>query len=112
MKARYVVCALGLAVLAGCSSEPNGPALGTLVVETEASGTNIPEFSTLNIEGLAPVQILTHDGLETTQPMPVGDRDVSLVYPAGSNCQAPNNPRTVQVREDQVNITNFVTTCS
>lgn len=112
MKAKYFVLTLGLAGLVGCSSDPNGPALGTLVVETEASGTNIPEFSTLSIEGLADVQILTHDGLETTQPIPIGDRDVSLVYPAGSNCQAPDNPRTVDVRENQVNLTTFVTTCS
>jgi len=112
MKARYVVLALGLAGLAGCSSDPNGPALGTLVVETEASGENVPEFSTLTIEGLAPIQILTDDGLETTQPLPVGDREVSLVYPAGSNCQAPDNPRAVDVREGDFNITTFVTTCS
>lgn len=112
MNAKYVVLTLGLAGLAGCSSDPNGPALATLVVDTEASGTNIPEFSTLNIEGLAPVQILTHDGTETTQPLPVGERDVSLVYPEGSNCQAPDNPRTVEIRENEVNLTTFVTTCS
>ena len=114
MKVTYVVFALGLAGLAGCSSDPNGPALGTLVVETEVTegSANVPEFSTLNIEGLAPIQILTDDGLETTQPLPVGDREVSLVYPAESNCQAPDNPRTVDVREGDFNITTFVTTCS
>lgn len=112
MKTRYVVFALVLAGLAGCSSDPNGPALGTLVVETEATGENIPQFSTLNIQGMASIQILTNDGLETTQPLPVGDRDVSLVYPEGSNCTAPDNPRTVEIREGQVNITTFVSTCS
>ena len=112
MKARYVVFALCLAGLAGCSSDPNGPALGTLVVETEASGENIPVFSTLTIEGLAPAEILTEDGTETTQPLPVGDREVSLAYPEGSNCQAPDNPRTVEVREGEVNMTLFQTICS
>lgn len=112
MKARYVVLTLGLVGLVGCGSDPSGPALGTLVVETEASGTNIPQFSTLNIEGLPSVEILTHDGLETTQPISIGNRDVSLVYPEGSNCQAPDNPRTVEVRENQVNLTSFITTCS
>ncbi len=111
MKAKYVILALGLAGLAGCSSDPNGPALGTLVVETEATGANIPEFSTLTIEGSAPVQILTEDGLETTQPLPAGDRDVSLDVP-GTNCTTADNPRTVNVREGEVNITTFVTTCS
>jgi hypothetical protein len=111
MKAKYVVLALGLAGLAGCSSDPNGPALCTLVVETEATGANIPEFSTLTIEGLAPIQISTEDGLETTQPIPVGDRDVSLDVP-GTNCTTADNPRTVNVREGEVNITTFVTTCS
>jgi hypothetical protein len=111
MKAKFVVFALGLAIPAGCSSDPNGVQLGTLVVESEATGANIPEFSTLTIEGLAPVQINTEDGLETTQPLPVGDREVSLDVP-GTNCTTANNPRTVNVREGEVNITTFVTTCS
>ena len=114
MRARYVVLAFGLASLAGCSSDPNGPALGTLVVETEVTegSVNVPQFSTLTIEGLAPVEISTEDGLETTQPLPVGDRDVSLTYPAGSNCQAPGNPRTVEIRDGEGTVANFVTTCS
>jgi len=62
--------------------------------------------------GLAPAQILTEDGTETTQPLAAGDREVSLAYPEGSNCQVPDNPRTVDVREGQPNITTFVTTCS
>ncbi len=113
MRARYVVLAFGLASLAGCSSDPNGPALGTLVVETEVTegSVNVPQFSTLTIEGLAPVEIFTEDGLETTQPLAAGDRDVSLDVP-GTNCTTADNPRTVNVREGEVNITTFVTTCS
>ncbi len=60
----------------------------------------------------APAEILTEDGTETTQPLPVGDREVSLAYPEGSNCQAPDNPRTVEVREGEVNMTLFQTICS
>ena len=111
MKTRYVVFALVLAGLAGCSSDPNGPALATLAVETEATGENIPQFSTLTIEGLAPVQILTDDGLETTQPLQAGDREVTLDVP-GANCTTADNPRMVDVREEEINITTFVTTCS
>ncbi|MEJ2319869.1 MAG: hypothetical protein P8Y10_10595 [Gemmatimonadales bacterium] len=113
MNSRYLVLAFGLATLTGCSSDSGGPALGTLVVESEVTegSENVPQFSTLTIEGLAPVEISTEDGAETTQPLPVGSRDVSLTYPEGSNCQAPNNPRTVEIRSNVPNTTTFVTTC-
>ncbi len=109
--ALYVILALAPVGLAGCSSDPTGVQTGALAVETEAFGQNIPRFSTLNIEGLASTEILTDGGQEVTPLLPAGPREVRLDVAANCTVEAPN-PRTVQIRAAEPNLTTFRTTCS
>ncbi len=111
MKAKYVVMVLGLTGLAGCSSDPVGNGgTGVLVVETEASGENIPQFSTLHIEGLPSEEILTDLAQFVTAPIATGPREVRLDVAA--NCTVADNPRTVDVEEGAGTITTFLPACS
>lgn len=107
-----VTLAVAAVSLAGCSSDPTGgDGLGALAVETEAFGENIPQFSTLTIEGLAPTQILTDGGQEVTELLPAGSREVRLDVAANCAVEAPN-PRTVEIRASEPNLTIFRITCS
>jgi hypothetical protein len=92
MKAKYFIAALALAGLAGCSDPVGSGETGVLVVETEASGDNIPQFSSLHIAGLPSEQILTNLAQFVTTPIAIGPRQVRLEVAA--NCTVADNPRS------------------